>query len=752
MFSKLSQNKAIIKVFGFIAGLILLLIVYVAVFAIADSPFTFGQLMKFHSTFPVLFFIDLLPFLALFLVYLYFRRISFILAQKDQEIEKDRLLIRASVEMAENLSRGKFNNKLEEHNGSLLDSLYRLQNSLKENQSLAEARIKEDKRRNWVSEGLALFGEILRRHSSDINDLAYHIISRLVKYMDANQAGFFLVEKDNKDNKYFNLLACYAYDRNKFADRQVAWGEGLIGTCALEKKIVYMTDIPQDYLLITSGLGKSMPKNLLIVPLISKDEVKGIIEIASFEVFNKFEIDFIEKVAESIAMTLENIQNSLKTSILLKETQAQADELSLQEERMRQNMEELKATQEQAARQAEKFISFTNSVNHTLIRAEYDKNGILLYANTKFLKKMGYSGNREVEGKHISYFIHEKDMNWFNEIWHSLAEGGQHFEGYMKHISKQGQDIWTMATYTCVRKDDGNVEKILFLAIDTTEHKKQSLDFEGQLAAINRLNLKAEFAPEGKLLTANDLFLNTLKIPSAQIDQLSVFDFFNRKDLENYNEIWESVIGRSAYQGQMRMLTRFDEEKWFRASFTAVEDMYNEVAKIIFLANEITNEKLMEEETYRTTERLKQQEEKLRLSSLELKKKWDESENNWKSKLEKYDTKFASFRQFLNAENSLVISVDNKGMLLFLNTAAEKYFKVDHKKYMDQPAMLLLGKNPGNFPNIFHQLFDPSKSKNFEDNSLVKLKNSKSDNTFHIHFKVIEEGSSVIYNLVLKPD
>jgi PAS domain S-box-containing protein len=744
------KSKAINFVFGFIGGLILLVIVYISIFFISDFPFTFNYLFELHKSIPLLVFIDVLPFIGIFVVYLFYRVFSSIIAQKDRELSKERFLINTSIKISENLSKGQYNNKLVDDQGELLHSLYQLQSALKEKQDLEKSRINEDKRRNWVSEGIASFGEILRIHSDDMENLSYQIISKLVKYLDANQGGFFLVQKDKKDIKFFNLLACYAYDRKKFADRKINWGEGLIGSCALEKKIVYMTDVPKDYLLITSGLGKSTPNNLLIVPLISNDEVKGIIEIASFQPFEKFEIDFLEKVAESIAMTLENIQNSLKTTLLLKETQAQADELSVQEERMRQNMEELKATQEQAARQAEKFISFTNSVNHTLIRAEYDKDGILLYANTKFLKKLGYSGNREVEGKHISYFIHKKDQSWFNEIWHSLSLGGRHFEGYMKHISKQGQDVWTMATYTCVRKDDGNVEKILFLAIDTTEHKKQSLDYEAQLEAINRLNLKAEFAPEGRLIYANDLFINTLKLQQAQMDQLSVFDFFNKKDLENYTELWEKVIVRKAYQGQIRLLTRFDEEKWFRASFTAVEDMYSDVAKVIFLANEITNEKLMEEETYRKTEILKEQEEKLRLSSFELKKQLEETEKNWQLKLENTKTKLSTLNYFLNENELIILSVDNNGLLLFMNSFTEKYFKVKAKRFIDKPAISLLGNNPENFPSFFQQLFDPSLPKNFKHDSTVQLTNKKTDAPYHLSFKTMEAGSSMIYNVMLR--
>ena len=85
---------------------------------------------------------------------------------------------------------------------------------------------------------------------------------------------------------------------------------------------------------------------------------------------------------------------------------------------------------------------------------------------------MGYEKNSDVEGKNISMFINEKDKKWFNELWETLAHGGKHFEGDMKHVTKQGRDLWTMSTYTCMRRDDGSVEKILFLAIDTTEQKK----------------------------------------------------------------------------------------------------------------------------------------------------------------------------------------------------------------------------------------------------------------------------------------
>jgi PAS domain-containing protein len=172
--------------------------------------------------------------------------------------------------------------------------------------------------------------------------------------------------------------------------------------------------------------------------LLWNEQVFGIIELASFNEIEDYKIQFVGRIAENIASTINAMESSLRTEQLLVETRAQADQLALQEEQVRQNMEALKITQEEAARQAETFISFTNTVNHTLMRAEYDTEGRLLYANTRFLKKLGYSGNREVNGKHISIFINEKDQPWFNSIWEKLSLGGRHFEGYMvlrHHIS-----------------------------------------------------------------------------------------------------------------------------------------------------------------------------------------------------------------------------------------------------------------------------------------------------------------------------
>jgi PAS domain S-box-containing protein len=439
-------------VYGLLIGLVFPLTSLFIASLSNDVSFSMQGYTQLHSLSPGQYLLDLIPLLTTFAGIMASVLVIRQRAKLYQQISESRQRSENILAFTQKLINNELDAelKLSEENDPLGRAMIDLRNNLNQNTSDQLARKKDDDQRNWVSEGLAKFGDILRGTFENMEEFSFNIISNLVKYMSSNQGGFFLIEQEADGNVFFDLKASYAYDRKKFADKRIEWGEGLIGTCALEKQSIYMTNIPDGYLEITSGLGMANPDHLLIVPLLVQDRVLGIIELASFKSFENFEIRFLESVAENTAITLSSLRSSIRTSGLLKESREQAEALAHQEEKMRLNMEELKQTQEEAARQAEKFISFTNSVNHTLIRSEYDPSGTLIYANTRFLKKLGYTSNSEVEGEHISKFIDDKDNEWFNPLWERIAGGGPHYEGYMKLKNKHGQDIWTMATYTSV--------------------------------------------------------------------------------------------------------------------------------------------------------------------------------------------------------------------------------------------------------------------------------------------------------------
>ena len=259
------------------------------------------------------------------------------------------------------------------------------------------------------------------------------------------------------------VLASFAYNRKKYIKKQVQLGEGLVGACAVEKETIHLTEIPQDYVKITSGLGGSNPTSLLLVPMLIEKDMLGVIEIASFNDFKKHEIEFVEKVAESIASTLKSVRINIRTSQLLEQSQQQSEEMAAQEEEMRQNMEELQATQEESARREAEFKGTLDAIDHFLLKAEFSFNGDILFANNQFLQKFEYSMN-EIKGLKHTAFISEQDTTNFHKIWTSVNSGSGHHEK-MKLKLKSGKLVEFIVAISPVYVSD-EIEKIILLAID----------------------------------------------------------------------------------------------------------------------------------------------------------------------------------------------------------------------------------------------------------------------------------------------
>ena len=208
----------------------------------------------------------------------------------------------------------------------------------------------EEKKRIWANEGLALFSEILRQNNSNIKLLSDEIIRNLVKYINATIGGLYFYYNEPGQESYLELQSSFAYERKKYISARIVPGEGLVGTCALEAEMMFITDIPDNYVFVTSGLGESKPNSILLIPMKLENEVLGVLELASFKVFLPHEVDFVEKITQSISSTLTAVKINARTSELLEQSQRQAQEMAEQEEEMRQNMEELRATQEQSSR------------------------------------------------------------------------------------------------------------------------------------------------------------------------------------------------------------------------------------------------------------------------------------------------------------------------------------------------------------------------------------------------------------------
>lgn len=230
-------------------------------------------------------------------------------------------------------------------------SLLLLKEKLKTAAEEFELQKIETEKRNWATHGLTRFAEILRENSSDLHEMSYKVVSNLVKYLNANQGGLFMLTTNlHTSHRYLELTASYAFERRKYIVKEIEIGEGLVGMSILEGKSICLHEMPEGYLSIKSGLGEAAPRSLIIVPLKLNDEYYGVVEIASFNPFEPYQIEFVEKLGESIAATIASVRTTIQTSKLLEEAKQQTERLEQVEEEMRQNVEELMATQEELSR------------------------------------------------------------------------------------------------------------------------------------------------------------------------------------------------------------------------------------------------------------------------------------------------------------------------------------------------------------------------------------------------------------------
>ncbi len=388
-------------------------------------------------------------------------------------------------------------------------SLLNMRDNLLKAKEEESVRKIEDEKRSWATEGYAKFGEILRIDNDNIESLSLKVIQNLVNYVGANQGGIFILNDNDPANKYLEMTACYAYDRQKFIEKKVEIGEGLIGTCFREAKTIYMTDIPDSYGKIGSGLGFERPKALLIVPLILNEEVYGIIELASFKKFEKHQIEFIEKNGESIASTISNIKINIRTNELLEKSQRQAEEMKSQEEEMRQNMEELSATQEEMARKTSETEGIINALNASSYTLEYDLEGYVTNISDSYCNFLGIPRSEAV-GKHHAYKIDftDEQKKEYKRFWDDLKNGS--IKKQQTKVVINDNTFHLMETYAPIFDTNGNVTKIFKIANDVTASKEahevfseQNVKLEGEIK-----ELKNELV---RLKKENEKLVNDIK-------------------------------------------------------------------------------------------------------------------------------------------------------------------------------------------------------------------------------------------------
>jgi signal transduction histidine kinase/DNA-binding response OmpR family regulator/HAMP domain-containing protein len=227
--------------------------------------------------------------------------------------------------------------------------------ALKDNINEMILNLKEQTLKNaeqdWLKTNLARFSRMLQGER-DLATISNLIMSELAPLVNA-QYGVFYVSQREADEPTLDLVASYGAENHDQLKKHFAMREGLIGQAAADKRPIRLSKVPGDYIRIGSGLGSSPPANVNILPALFEDEVKAVIELASFEEFNETHHSFLTQLMETVGIVLNTIAATMRTEELLKESQLLTQELQTRQSELTTKQEELHATNEELQEKAQ---------------------------------------------------------------------------------------------------------------------------------------------------------------------------------------------------------------------------------------------------------------------------------------------------------------------------------------------------------------------------------------------------------------
>src|SRR5205809_901946 len=255
--------------------------------------------------------------------------------------------VRAIAEVATAVTKGDLTRSIRvEAKGEvedLKDNINEMINNLRET-------TQKNAEQDWLKTNLARFTRMLQGQR-DLLAVSKLILSELAPLINAEYGAFYGMVNPDSSEPYLMFQAGYAYKPRKDLGREFRLGEGLVGQCALDKRPIQLSNVPPDYIRITSGLGQASPLNILILPVLFEGEVRAVIELASFQHLSPIHRDFLDQLTDSIGVVLNNIQANGRTESLLRQSQSLANELQSQQDQLQRTNADLEEKANQLAQQ-----------------------------------------------------------------------------------------------------------------------------------------------------------------------------------------------------------------------------------------------------------------------------------------------------------------------------------------------------------------------------------------------------------------
>jgi len=587
-----------------------LLIVILAFLLSGYDPragFSFSRAISLHRENAGFIIFDALPVYVFLILSVSGRSLRKYTEAYDREMELKNRILERNTTFARALSEGE---DPEEFQG-MLDT------DLGKSLRLIHLNIRSNRRKEreltWITEGKDMISRVLR-HYNEIDELSYRILTQLSKYIDAVQGAMYLFDEEKN---ILHNVAVMAYNRRKYVDQEFGIGEGLVGQCAYEMDYIYRTEIPEEYVTITSGiLGDQKPGSILLVPLITNEQLQGVVEFAFLEArIPKLSIQFMLELGEILARTIFNLRVNMRTQRLLEESRNMTAELRENEHALQENAEAMQAAQEQlrnANVQLEQKISEEKLARDRLdwllentseITSIYDRSFRLTYISPSVEHIFGYTTEEMLNGKDFERIDQQSSTSIRKAFEQLLQDPDRTMHVEYDFVRKDGKRISVLSKIRNLLNDP-SINGFIFNTRDITETKlverEQRLKSRMQSLSENSLDLIMRFSTEGVIYYANPVVEDYTGVPAAELLNRPIEDV-------PFNSVLESIIENAIHKMSGSPVKMNIEESvpvnWDgktgerTVNFNIIPEFQdNELETILFVGHDVTESRRIEQE------------------------------------------------------------------------------------------------------------------------------------------------------------
>ena len=274
------------------------------------------------------------------------------------------------VVVADAIAAGNLETRIEE---GRKDEIGKLSVSVSEMQKALKRSRDESADQDWLKTGIVRLNEVMLGET-ELANLGNNVITEIATYLDAKVGAFYLTE-DSEKEPVLSLLGSYAYTKRKNLSNEFKFGEGLVGQSAREKKPILVSNVPEDYIKVVSGLGESSPRSISVIPFLYENYVTGVIEIGFLNQPTDLKLAYLDQAMPAIAINFETVQGREKLAKALTQSQTLAEELETQQEELRTTNEELEE-QTQALEESEQKLKVQTGRTRSIQRGAEGKERI----------------------------------------------------------------------------------------------------------------------------------------------------------------------------------------------------------------------------------------------------------------------------------------------------------------------------------------------------------------------------------------